>query len=83
MEGDTFFIHTVAGGTDLLHAQLARKRGATAIGTTSTAEKAKLARANGADHDILYKEENPVERVSQLTDRQWVDVIYDGVGRDA
>jgi NADPH:quinone reductase-like Zn-dependent oxidoreductase len=80
-EGDTVFIHTVAGGTGLLHAQLAKRRGAIVIGTTSTAEKAELAKAHGADHVILYKEENTVERVSQLTNGKGVDVIYDGVGK--
>jgi NADPH:quinone reductase len=80
-EGDTVFIHTVAGGTGLMHAQLAKMRGAIVIGTTSTAEKAELAKANGADHVILYKEESTVERVSQLTDGKGVDVIYDGVGK--
>ena len=51
------------------------------IGTTSTAEKAELAKAHGADHVILYKEENTVERVSQLANGKGVDVIYDGVGK--
>jgi NADPH:quinone reductase len=80
-EGDTVFVHTVAGGTGLIHAQLAKMRGAIVIGTTSTAEKAELAKANGADHVILYKEENTVDRVSQLTNGKGVDVIFDGVGR--
>jgi NADPH:quinone reductase len=59
----------------LLHAQFAKKRGATGIGTTSTAKKAELAKAHGADHAILYKEENTVERVVQLTGGVGVDVI--------
>jgi NADPH2:quinone reductase len=71
----------VAGGTGLLHAQLAKRRGAIVIGTTSTAERAELVKAQGADHVILYKEENTVERVSQLTNGKGVDVIYDGVGK--
>jgi NADPH2:quinone reductase len=80
-EGDIVFVHTVAGGTGLMHAQLAKRRGATVIGTTSTAEKAELAKAHGADHVILYKEENVVERVAELTNGRGVDVIYDGVGK--
>jgi len=71
----------MAGGTGLLHAQLAKRRGAIVIGTTSTAEKAELAKAHGADHVILDKEENTVEHVSQLTNGKGVDVIYDGVGK--
>lgn len=80
-KGDTVFIHTVAGGVGLLHAQLAKARGATVIGTTSTPEKAALAKAHGADHVILYKQENTVERVLELTNGQGVNVIYDGIGR--
>jgi NADPH:quinone reductase len=80
-EGDTVLIHTVAGGVGLLHAQVAKGRGAIVIGTTSTPEKAELAKANGADHVILYKQENTVERVLELTNGQGVNVIYDGVGR--
>ena len=79
--GDTVLIHTVAGGVGLLHAQMAKARGATVIGTTSTPEKAALAKAHGADHVILYKQENTVERVLELTNGKGVNVIYDGVGR--
>jgi NADPH:quinone reductase-like Zn-dependent oxidoreductase len=80
-DGDTVLIHTVAGGAGLLHAQVAKARGATVIGTTSSTEKAELARAHGADHVILYKQENIVERVLELTNGEGVNVIYDGVGR--
>ncbi|ETW86788.1 quinone oxidoreductase 1 [Heterobasidion irregulare TC 32-1] len=81
-KGETILIHTVAGGVGLLMAQVAKARGATVIGTTSTPEKAELAKAHGADHVILYKNENTVERVSQLTNGQGPHVIYDGVGKD-
>ncbi len=80
-KGETVLIHTVAGGAGLLHAQMAKARGATVIGTTSTTEKAELARAHGADHVILYKQENTVERVLELTSGEGVNVIYDGVGK--
>jgi len=43
--------------------------------------KAVLARAHGADHVILYKQENTVERVLELTNAKGVNVIYDGVGK--
>ena len=81
-KGETILIHTVAGGVGLLMAQVAKARGATVIGTTSTPEKAELAKAHGADHVILYKNENTVERVLQLTNGQGPHVIYDGVGKD-
>jgi NADPH:quinone reductase len=81
-KGDTVLIHTIAGGVGLLHAQLCKARGATVIGTTSTPEKAELAKQHGADHVILYKQEDVVKRVLELTNNDGVHVIYDGVGKD-
>ncbi|KAH9849205.1 NAD-P-binding protein [Lenzites betulinus] len=80
--GDTVLIHTVAGGFGLLLAQLAKHAGATVIGTTSTAAKAAVARAHGADHVILYTQEDVVARVLELTGGEGVHVVYDGVGKD-
>jgi NADPH2:quinone reductase len=80
-KGDIVLVHTVAGGVGLLLAQMAMARGATVIGTTSTPEKAELAKAHGVDHVILYKKENTVKRVLELTDGIGANVIYDGVGK--
>ena len=80
--GDTILVHTIAGGMGLLFAQLGRARGATVIGTTSTREKAELAKENGATHVILYKEEDTVQRVLELTNGEGVDAVFDGVGKD-
>lgn len=81
-KGDTILVHTVAGGLGLLFAQLGRHRGATVIGTTSTAEKAEIAKANGADHVILYRDEDTVKRVLEITNGEGVHAIFDGVGKD-
>ena len=54
--GETVLIHAAAGGAGLLLVQLARRAGARVIGTVSTAAKAELARAAGADEVILYTE---------------------------
>lgn len=80
-KGDTILIHTVAGGLGLLFAQLGRHLGATVIGITSTPEKAELAKVHGADHVILYTQEDTVQRVLQLTNGQGADAIFDGVGK--
>jgi len=80
-KGDTILVHTVAGGLGLLFAQLARHIGATVIGTTSTQEKAEIAKAHGATHVILYTKEDTVKRVLELTNGEGVDAIFDGVGR--
>ena len=57
-------------------------RGATIIGTTSTPDKAKIAKSYGADHVILYKQEDTVQRVLELTNGEGVHAIFDGVGKD-
>ncbi|PCH44927.1 NAD(P)-binding protein [Wolfiporia cocos MD-104 SS10] len=80
--GDVILVHTVAGGLGLLFAQLIKARGATVIGTTSTPEKAELARAHGADHVILYPVEDTVQRVLEITGGEGVHAVFDGVGKD-
>lgn len=79
--GDTVLVHAAAGGVGLLLVQLARMCGARVIGTTSTAEKAALARQQGANDIILYTETNFAEVVKELTNGEGVNVIYDGVGQ--
>jgi len=81
-KGDTILVHTVAGGLGLLFAQLGKRTGATVIGTTSSREKAELAKENGADHVILYPVEDTVQRVLELTNGEGVDAVFDGVGKD-
>ena len=79
-EGDTCLVHAVAGGVGLLLTQLAKLRGAVVIGTASTLEKAERARKVGADHVILYTEQDFEEEVKRLTDGDGVQVVYDSVG---
>jgi NADPH:quinone reductase len=80
--GETILFHAAAGGVGLIACQLAKAIGATVIGTVGSDEKAKLARAHGCDHTIVYTRENFVERVKQLTDGKGVPVVYDGVGKE-
>ena len=79
--GDACVVHAAAGGVGLLLCQIARLRGARVFGTTSTEEKARLAREAGADEVILYTEKDFAAEVRRLTDGQGVQVVYDGVGR--
>ena len=76
--GETILIHAISGGVGIIMCQWAKHLGATVIGTTSTDEKAELARSYGCDHAIPY--ENFAERVKEITDGKGVPVIYDGVG---
>lgn len=80
--GDTILFHAAAGGCGLIACQWAKHLGATVIGTVSTPAKAALATANGCDHVILYKEEDVVARVRELTGGVGVPVVYDSVGKD-
>lgn len=80
-EGDTVLIHAAAGGVGLMLVQMAKRCGATIIGTMSTEKKAKVARGLGADHTILYTEVDFVEEVKRLTGDQGVHVVYDSVGK--
>jgi NADPH2:quinone reductase len=81
-KGDSCLIHAGSGGVGQLAIQMAKAIGATVITTVGTAEKAKLAVANGADHVILYKEVDFREEVMKITNNQGVDVVYDSVGKD-
>jgi NADPH2:quinone reductase len=79
--GDRCLIHAVAGGVGLLLCQIAKRRGAWVVGTTSTPEKAKLAHEAGADEVILYTQQDFVAEVKRLTDGKGVRVVYDSVGK--
>ena len=79
--GDRCLIHAAAGGVGLLLCQIAKRRGAWVIGTTSTPEKAKLARDAGADEVILYTQQDFVAEVKRLTGGKGVQVVYDSVGK--
>ena len=79
--GQTALVHAAAGGVGLLLTQMIVHKDARVIGTTSTAEKADLARGAGASDVISYTEQDVVSEVKRLTNGRGVDVVYDGVGR--
>jgi NADPH2:quinone reductase len=78
----TVLFHAIAGGVGLLACQWLKSIGAKIIGTAGTEEKAELAKNNGCDEIILYKKDNFVTKVKELTNNVGVDVVYDGVGKD-
>ena len=79
--GDAILFHAAAGGVGLIATQWAKHLGATVIGTVGSKEKAELARKNGCDHVILYREEDVAKRVREITKGEGVPVVYDGVGK--
>ena len=80
-EGHTVLLTAAAGGVGLIACQWLRALGARVIGTAGSEEKAGLARENGCDHVILYRDEDIAERVAELTDGEGCDVAYDSVGK--
>ena len=81
-KGHTCLVHAAAGGVGQLLVQCAKLRGAKVIGTAGSEEKAAIARERGADHVILYRQQDFREEVMRLTGGKGVDVVYDAVGKD-
>jgi NADPH2:quinone reductase len=79
-KGQWALIHAAAGGVGLLLTQIAHRIGARIIGTTSTEEKAKLAREAGADEIVLYTKDDFQEAAKRITG-EGVSVVYDSVGQ--
>jgi NADPH2:quinone reductase len=82
-KGDTILVHTVAGGVGLLLAQMSNAQGPplARLSAQPLPQKAALAKAHGTDHVILYKKENTVDCMLELTDGQGVNIIYNGIGK--
>ena len=74
-------IHAAAGGMGGLLVQWAKHLGANVIGTVSTEVKARTARTSGADHVIVYAEQDFVAEVKRITKKRGADLIIDGVGK--
>src|SRR5947199_660882 len=80
--GDAALIQAGAGGVGQLLVQMAKRKGARAIATVSTDEKAEIARSVGADDIVLYSRTDFEVEVKRLTAGRGVNVVYDSVGKD-
>src|SRR3954462_11836961 len=80
-KGHTILIHAAAGGVGLILCQWAAHLGATVIGTVGSKDKAELAKKNGCHHTILYRDEDFVAKVKDITSGKLCDVVYDGIGK--
>ena len=80
--GSSCLVHSAAGGCGLLLCQIAKIRGAEVIGAVSTPAKAKIARGAGADHVVIYAQEDFAAAARRITKGRGVDVVYDAVGLD-
>lgn len=80
-EGKSVLVHAAAGGVGLLAIQMAKQAGGRVFGTTSSEEKAQLAREMGADDVILYNKVDFAEEALRLTDGRGIDLVLDSVGK--
>ena len=80
-KGDTILVHAAAGGVGTILCQWGKALGATVIGTVGSQAKAEIAKKNGADHTILYRDEDFAKRVAEITDGAKCQVVYDGIGK--
>ena len=78
--GQTLLVQAGAGGVGHVAIQLAKAFGAQVATTVSTPEKAGTVRQLGADHVILYQQDDVTEAVMAWTDGRGVDVVLDTVG---
>ncbi|MCC7241934.1 MAG: quinone oxidoreductase [Acidobacteria bacterium] len=80
-DGQVCLVHAAAGGAGGLVVQMAKAAGARVIGTVSTQAKAEEILALGADHAVIYTEQDFEAETMRLTDGRGVDVVYDSVGK--
>jgi len=78
--GDRCLIHAGAGGVGLLLTQIAKLRQAEVFTTVGSEAKAELSRAAGADHVIVYTDNEFKSAVEAIAGANAIDVVYDGVG---
>ncbi len=80
--GETILVHAAAGGVGQIMVQWAKAIGAEVIATVGSEAKAAKARVLGADHVILYREQDVAAEVRRITGGKGVPVAYDSVGKD-
>jgi NADPH2:quinone reductase len=76
--GTRLLVHAAAGGVGLLVVAWARRLGATVIGTTSSEDKARVAREHGCEHVIVGADYRFAEAAQRIC--EGADVIVDGLG---
>lgn len=79
--GESLLMHGGASGVGTAAIQLAKALGPSEVIVTVGAEdKAAACKALGADHAILYKQEDFSARVLEITKKKGADVILDHIG---
>jgi NADPH:quinone reductase len=80
--GETLLVHAAAGGAGLAAVQIAHALSARVIAGVGSEDKRELCLAHGADHAVVTRDADWIERVRELTSGRGADVIYESVGGD-
>ncbi|MCR5878126.1 quinone oxidoreductase [Phenylobacterium sp. J367] len=80
--GETVLVHAAVGGVGQIMTQWLKAIGAEVIATVGSEAKAAKARELGADHVILYRDQDVAAEVRRITGGKGVPVAYDSVGKD-
>ena len=80
--GETILIHGGSSGIGITAIQMAKAWGAKVIVTVGSKDKADACLKLGADHAINYREQDFVEEVASITNKQGPQLILDMVGGD-
>lgn len=79
--GVTCLVHAASGAIGQILIQLAKRAGAAVYATTSTADKADIARRRGADFVTGYDDGRFADVIREHTGGRGVDVVFDAVGK--
>jgi NADPH2:quinone reductase len=79
--GQTVLVHAAAGGMGSILVPWLTRIGATVIAHAGTAEKASLAKAAGAHHNLSCPMSELAPQVREITGGRGVNVVLDGVGQ--
>ncbi|MBX3661121.1 MAG: quinone oxidoreductase [Burkholderiales bacterium] len=79
--GRSCLVHAASGGIGQILIQIAKNAGARVLATTSSADKAAVARQRGAEQVFLYDNGRFADAVREATGGQGVDVVFDSIGK--
>ncbi len=79
--GRTCLVHAASGGIGQILIQMAKRAGARVFATTSSENKAAIARERGAAQVFLYDNGRFADAVREATGGLGVDVVYDSIGK--
>jgi alcohol dehydrogenase len=80
--GETVLVHAGGSGIGTVAIKMAKAIGCTVITTVGDDEKAKKAKALGADHVINYRADRFEGAVRKITSKKGVDVVFEHVGAE-